>query len=249
MYEIHLLNTFLVRNDRGWVIPLQQAGARLVAYLALAGQRQRLTLASALWPDLPTDRGLPTLRTVLSRTRRAAPELLKESGQVVEIHPNNNIDYTRTYSWAVRALAADDSATIGSEITSELLPAWDQPWLDSNREEYRVLRLAALEAVASRSLQSGNLGSACRHALMALRIDPSRECATRVLIEVHLREGNQNEALRRYRHFRETTEDLFPSGPSPSLQALVAPLLINPLRDVGEVALSRSRRMGPRRAS
>ena len=66
----------------------------------------------------------------------------------------------------------------------------------------------------------GQLGEAASLAVAALSIDPLRESGHRLLIEIHLRDGNRQDALRQYHRF---ARELSMTGtrPGPTLTALV----------------------------
>jgi DNA-binding SARP family transcriptional activator len=72
---------------------------------------------------------------------------------------------------------------------------------------------------------AGRLGEACSLALAAVRMDPLRESAIRLLVEIHLREGNSLDALRRFRRYEDDLRDQVDSRPTPALVALVAHLI------------------------
>ena len=104
----------------------------------------------------------------------------------------------------------------------ELLPGWYDDWLLLERERVRQLRLHALEAVAGVLADEGAYALAVEAALAAVRADPLRESAHRVLIAVHLREGNRSEAVRSYWTCRDLLARELGVGPSARLDELVS---------------------------
>jgi DNA-binding SARP family transcriptional activator len=80
----------------------------------------------------------------------------------------------------------------------ELLPGWYDDWVLFERERVRQLHLHILEAVAEALSASGRFGVALEAGLRAVQVDPLRESAHRLVMEIHLAEGNIWEALRRY---------------------------------------------------
>jgi DNA-binding SARP family transcriptional activator len=64
------------------------------------------------------------------------------------------------------------------------------------------LRLHALEALAGRLAAAGRCGEAAGAACAAVRADPLRESARASLIQVHLAEGNQSEAVREFARYQ-----------------------------------------------
>src|SRR6266702_3475376 len=83
-------------------------------------------------------------------------------------------------------------------LTGELLPDWNaDDWILVERERLRQLSLHGLDAICTRLLALHRYCEAVEAGLAAVRSEPLRESAHRMLIAVHLAEGNYNEALRR----------------------------------------------------
>jgi DNA-binding SARP family transcriptional activator len=106
-------------------------------------------------------------------------------------------------------------------VALELLPGWADDWLIEAREELRLLQLYAFETCAQRLLQGGRCGEAAGLALNALNLDPLRESANRILIEIHLRDGNRLDALRQFRKYEQLLRRELDIEPGPTLTALV----------------------------
>jgi DNA-binding SARP family transcriptional activator len=92
------------------------------------------------------------------------------------------------------------------------------------RERLRQLSLHALEALAARLLGAARIGEALETALAAVAMEPLRESAHRLLIEVHLAERNASEAIRQFRFCSHLFQTQLGIAPSPQLAALVANL-------------------------
>jgi DNA-binding SARP family transcriptional activator len=92
------------------------------------------------------------------------------------------------------------------------------------RERFRQLALHALEARAERLLDVGRPADALEGALEAVRSEPLRESAHRLVIRVHLAEGNGGEALRQFELCRRLLFDRLGLSPSDQLVELVAEL-------------------------
>jgi DNA-binding SARP family transcriptional activator len=105
------------------------------------------------------------------------------------------------------------------------LPTWEDAWLIEEREELRLLQLHALDALGQRLLASGLLSRAARAAMAAVRIDPLRESANRLLIEIHLRQGNELEAVKRFRRYEALLRSEVGLIPGPAVRTLIAPIL------------------------
>lgn len=108
-----------------------------------------------------------------------------------------------------RLTTIDDAfdSTAVATLTGELLPGWYDEWVLLERERLRNQQLHALEELSARLSGAGRHTSAVDAALAALAADPLRETAHRALIEAHLAEGNQGEAIRRWRSYRSLIRD------------------------------------------
>jgi DNA-binding SARP family transcriptional activator len=219
--HLHLLGRFLLRtNDRCLV--LSPSARRLLALLAVRGPGPRSDAAGVLWPDVPQARAMGNLRTVVWRIRRDADSILDIEGDVLLL-TRLRVDLTEVHEWAWRSLqGVEPWVPIPPGATLELLPGWSDQWLIEPREQLRQLQLYALEAAAQRLLSAGRLGEAAGLALAAVARDPLRESAHRLLIEVHLREGNTQDAVQQFRRYQRTIRRELGTSPGPRLVALLS---------------------------
>ncbi len=218
--RVHVIGTFAAHKDRRRLM-LRPSSQRLLGLLAVAGDLARPDAAGLLWPDLRGHRAQANLRTVLWRLRHDAAGFVADKGDILSLD-EVEVDVTALRSWAWHALRSEDpwmppAPTIGRE----LLPGWSDDWLLQPREELRLLYLYALEAAGQRLLMSGRLGEAASLALTAISIDPLRESANKLLIDIHLRDGNVTDAARHFATYE--TRLLVETGtePGPALTALV----------------------------
>ena len=112
-----------------------------------------------------------------------------------------------------------------------LLPGWYDDWALEEREQLHQLRLRALEALADRLLDHGELDAALQAAMGAVQLEPLRESAHRALIRVHLKDGNHVEAVRVYRAFKERLSDELGISVSHQIVDLIRPLQAVPARN------------------
>jgi DNA-binding SARP family transcriptional activator len=220
---ICLMGGFRILRGSG-VVPIRPSAERLVARLALKGAQTRYDVSQCLWPESCKTAGLSALRTVLTRARVDAPHLIVEDGRILRLAANN-CDASDVRQWAIDVLAGEEPELYPRGLGEDLLPGWDDSWLAEEREELRGLQLHALDALCQRLLLSGMLSRAARAAMAAVRIDPMRESATRLLIEVHLRQGNELEALKRFRRYERLLRVEMGLIPGPALRTLIAPTL------------------------
>ena len=120
---------------------------------------------------------------------------------------------------------ADTGASAIASLSVELLPDWYDDWVLVEGEEWRQLRLHALESLAERLLVERRFGDAMGAALAAVRTEPLRETARAVVIRVHLAEGNQSEALRAFAAYRAVLQAELGLEPTAKLVGLVGDLL------------------------
>jgi DNA-binding SARP family transcriptional activator len=90
------------------------------------------------------------------------------------------------------------------------------------QEQYHQLRLYALEAMAKRLTTAGRHGEAVAAALAAVRAEPLRESAHRVLIDAHLAAGNRAAAQHQYEQCRRVLLDELGLEPTKSLRHLLS---------------------------
>jgi DNA-binding SARP family transcriptional activator len=228
--SLHVIGTFAAYKDHRRLV-LRPSCQRVLGLLAVRGDLARSDAAGLLWPDSRAHRAQANLRTVLWRVRRDATQFVTEGGDILGLD-NVEVDAAALRSWAWRAMRGEDPwmpppPTIGRE----LLPGWSDDWLLQPREELRLLYLYALEAAAQRLLMTGRLGEAANLALTAVSIDPLRESANRLLIEVHLRDGNTADAIRQFAAYE--TRLLLETGAEPgaALTALVGAAKTHHRRD------------------
>ncbi|GAA0250423.1 bacterial transcriptional activator domain-containing protein [Cryptosporangium japonicum] len=116
-----------------------------------------------------------------------------------------------------------------TQLVGEVLPDWDEPWVEAERERFRQLRLHRLEEAADRALDDGHHHLALQAALSACAAEPLRESAHRRVMQVHLAEGNPAEALRHYHTIRRLLRDELGLPPASATRAVVSHLLGRPV--------------------
>jgi DNA-binding SARP family transcriptional activator len=226
LLRLQLLDSFeLTHGDRRLDLPLP--AQRLLAFLALHDQPMlRGYVAGTLWLESNEAHAAGSLRSALWRTRRLGPALVESHGRRLELASIVAVDVRAVVAWARRVL--DPSTELrGSDVApiwrpGQLLPDWYEDWVEIERERLRELRAHALEAVCHRLTAAGRFGEATEAGLAAVRDEPLRESAHRVLIGVHLAEGNRAAALHRYRAFALLLRDEVGMSPSSRMEQLMA---------------------------
>lgn len=218
---LRVLGTFTAYID-GRRVVLRPSAQRVVALLAVRGALPSPDAGGVLWPGLTQKRAMANLRTALWRVRNDGPGFVSREGSVVRISSDVRVDLFEVREWVQRALRGDDPWMPPPERAAfGLLPGWGDDWLVEPREELRLLQLYALEATSQRLLLSGRFGEAAGMALAAVGVDPLRESANRLLIEIHLRDGNRPDALRQFHKYQERLRNEMDTDPGPNLTALI----------------------------
>lgn len=229
--RLTLLDAFELRAD-GEGVALPQSAQRLLALLALrARSMHRTCVAGVLWPDVAEDRARGNLRSALWRLQRSAGGIVRATGHDLQITPEVHVDVSEASALAHRLLSLGppdprDIRRAPELLHGELLPDWYDDWVLLEREHFRQLSLHALEALAEHLVETGRFALALRAALAAVAGEPLRESAHRVLIKVHIAEGNSAEALKQFQMCRRLLREQLDLGPSPQLRQLMSDLTV-----------------------
>lgn len=205
------------------ILPLPLAAQRLLAFLGLRQDPVlRSHVAGALWADSPEHRSQASLRSTLWRINQNGHHLVDAAPLYVALAHGVEVDVRTMASKAYALIGGHDySLDDQADLGGDLLPDWYDEWVVWERERLRQLRLHALEALAVRLMRAGRHGEAVEVSQTALRDEPLRESAHRVLILVHLEEGNPAEALRQYRMYERLMGSELNVEPSPLIRNLV----------------------------
>lgn len=225
--QISVLGSFGFSAADGSRPALSGGSQRLLAFLALRSDAvTRGAAAGSLWPDASGDHAGSSLRSALSRL---GPTRAAVAATDIDLRLADDVcvDIRESQGLARHLLEPDASpavelgATTISALSRDLLPDWYDDWLIPEAEEWRQLRLHALEALSDRLAQVGRCAHAMSAALAAVRVDPLRESAVAALIRVHLVEGNQADALREFRCYRALLQREIGAEPTNNLFELV----------------------------
>lgn len=224
--RVQLLGGFAV-TQAGAAVALPLATQRLVAFLALAGRPLgRAVVAGRLWFDSSESRAHACLRSALWRLRLSAAAVIVSSRGQLRLSPHVMVDVDEQIALGRRirepaAVVTDTGAAIAL-LEAELLPGWYDEWLLVERERLRQLTLHALDGLCASLVEQTRFSEAIEVGVAAVRAEPLRESAHRVLIDAHLAEGNRTEALRHYRMYCAMLQRRLRIEPSAELRALVA---------------------------
>ena len=227
-----LLGGFAFTVGGNVVLGISAGSQRLLAFLAVHDRvMTRSEVAGTLWPESSGDRAGASLRSAVSRlegpVRRAvrvtASDLSLAEGVVVDLHRSQALA-RRLIDRDAPQSEADIAAPAMMALSDDLLPGWYDDWALIAAEDWRQLRLHALEAVAARLTAADRLPEAAEAALAAVHAEPLRESARASLIRVHIAEGNQSEALGEFERYRRLLQAELGIEPTAHLKDLLSGL-------------------------
>jgi len=225
--RVGLLGRFALTWDVA-PVGLAPGAQRLLAYLALSGRAVKRDLAAGvLWPAVSEERAHMSLRSALTRLRARMPGVVRGEGPDVSLAVGVRVDLHQAQVVARGLLGPADvrrrygDARAIAALSAELLPGWYEEWVLLEAETWRQLRLHALEALAGLLADTGRFGNAVAAAQAAVAADPLRESPHAALIEAHMSEGNQSEALRAFERYRQRLGDTLGLEPTDRLRALL----------------------------
>jgi DNA-binding SARP family transcriptional activator len=211
------------------VVRVPRASQRLLAFLALHGRIvERAALAGMLWPEASEPHAYSSLRTALTRLQGTARMAVAASQFELSLAEGVTVDirHAKALAWrlldpAVPPTPGDLGTTAIMALSADLLPDWYDDWVLVEAEDWRQLRLHALEALAGHLTAAGRWAEAAAAARAAVRGDSLRETSHAALIRVFLAEGNVSEAVREFTNYRALLHDELGLGPTPRLCRLI----------------------------
>jgi DNA-binding SARP family transcriptional activator len=226
--EMSVLETFDLRVN-GVSAELSPGSQRLLVFLVLRDRAiARIALAGTMWPDVSEGRAGDSLRSAIARLEPPARAVIQSSstglrlaeGVVIDLHQAQALAHRLVDGHELRD--ADLSSASIATLSRELLPDWYDDWVLPEAEDWRYLRMNALEALARHLLDGGMLGDAATAARSAMRIDPLRESPQAALIRVQLAMGNRAGAAEVFDRYRTILDAAVGLAPSKQLADLIA---------------------------
>jgi len=220
-----LLEGFELRSN-GAKVSLPMSAQRMLAFVALHTRPlQRAYVAGSLWTEVDDHRAGARLRTALWRTQGAGCHLLDATSTHVTLAEGVAVDARDAIGLARRVLRSPGERRPEdlNELCAagELLPDWYDEWLVIEREQFRQLRLHALESLCDAQVAAGRFADATEAGLAAVAAEPLRESAHRAVMRVHLAEGNRGEAVRQYGFYRKLVTSQLGIAPSEMIEILL----------------------------
>ena len=228
--EITLLGTFAVRINGETVRDLLVGSQRLLVFLALHDRAvARIAMAGTMWPDASEENAGISLRSALSRLNTPSREAVLSASAGLSLIEAVAVDLRKGQALARRLIhggatqsEADFSPDAVATLAKELLPDWYDDWVVAEAEDWRQLRVDALEAQATYLTDAGRIPEAIGAARSAVKVDPLRESGQACLIRAYLAVGNQTEALKVYERYEELLQSTLDLTPTSHLADLIA---------------------------
>jgi DNA-binding SARP family transcriptional activator len=224
---VHLFGGPYVSID-GKRRPVPEGSKRLLAFVALrAGRVERRHIAGTLWPVGDDGRAAGNLRSALWRLRGAGIEVMACDKWSLCLLDHVSVDVHQLKAWADRVIdgrvhPGDLRRMTVDADALDLLPGWYEDWTILERERLRQRILHGLEAQSLILTAQGRYADAVDAALAAVRAEPLRESAQRILIEAYLQEQNGVEAQRALDTYRVLLDRELGVVPSDELVDLIA---------------------------
>jgi DNA-binding SARP family transcriptional activator len=209
-------------HDRQLPGPL---GRHALAFLAAEHTRAIAhdEIAEEIWRGTPPPAWASSLKALLSRTRSALAAAGFDGGRILVGAPGVyrfilpadgwlDLDAAKSAAHASEAMLSNgdlDRAArevfVAKLITERpFMPGITGPWLDNRREQFRDLRIRALECSARIELAKGSFTDAVRDASSAVNVAPLREASWWLLMDAHAAAGDLASAIDAYERCRST---------------------------------------------
>lgn len=254
--RISLFGGFRIEGEAGGVLLTGKRGAAILAYLALcpgmAAPRERL--ADLLWSDSDSEHSRNSLRQTLSVLRRdlsrAGMDIIHARKDMIGIGPNTMRVDVKDFEAGLTARSAPELETALALYTGPFLDGFHlgssafDDWAALERERLLSRALGSLEKLAR--LVDVESGLAVTDQILAM--DPTREEAYRLKMELLVAGGERDKALRTFEACKTVLRKEFDVNVSPETRALWQSLLSstelpsNPQTANGAIAGQRSGR-------
>ena len=219
MPNLRVLGVFRLRRDE-FPVEIPPGSRRLLAFLAILQQpTMRATVAGALWPGSDERHAFASLRSALVRLHGIALPLVESCPHMLRLTEGVRVDIAHARALARRLIdgevhLSDIALTSIAPLSLDLLPEWGDDWLTVEAEDWRQLRLHALEALSAVLTLHGQYPAAVAAAIAAVKGDSLRETARLALVKAHLAENNRSEALSEFLGYQDLLHNKLGLQPS-----------------------------------
>ncbi|MBN2050538.1 MAG: hypothetical protein JW760_08855 [Spirochaetales bacterium] len=224
---------------RGIQVPIKRNKTlALIAYLAVRGSpvsRDRMT--DMLWPGLEVKKARANLRTVLSESKHLLPEgVISTEGHSLKIITGPSV--TCDVREFMHLAGSDEGPEQIDKLSKSLVvyrgeflqglslpecPDFDD-WMFDTGQRLLVSYSRALEVLMTSAREQGNADKAVDYARKILDLDPLREDAHRVIMELSASRGDSTSAIRQFEILKRTLEREHEGPPEKETADLAAKL-------------------------
>ena len=208
-----------------------QKSRLLMAYLAtpLGHMHARGKLAGLLWQDRDEEQARGSLRNALSAIRQAfGTAAVVGDHDVIGLNAAAFSSDVMKLEALSKAGAPGITGTDAASLTGVFLDGVDatgtgrDEWLAFERTRCRNLAQRLLQGVAEHLSTAHENGDAIELGQLLLALDPLREQSHRLLMRLHMAQGERSQALGQFRLCREVLQKELGVEPSPETLALAA---------------------------
>jgi DNA-binding SARP family transcriptional activator len=215
---LSLLGKFeLTEAGRAVSLPAGQP-EQLVKLISVNGGRVLAEQAiEALWPETSPATGRNRLRTVLSRLREAAPDIVARDGELLVLDQELRVDLADFQREAreAQALSGDPGAAVAlataaiARYRGDLLPHdLYEDWADGPRESARRTMVELLDLCARTAAERGDLDEARRMVERTLELAPYDDDRYLRVASILREQGRDGAAISVLRRARSTLAEL-----------------------------------------
>ncbi|HTX00544.1 MAG TPA: BTAD domain-containing putative transcriptional regulator [Acidimicrobiales bacterium] len=201
--------------------------AKLLKLVALRGRVHAEQAIATLWPDASAAAGRNRLRTVTSRLKAVAGDVLVRHGDTLALHEAVRVDLHDFLAEARRAQAlATTDLVLATAVARGAIARYrgevlsDDPyedWVEQPRQHARQVVLDLLDLCASEAAQRGDLDALRRAVERTIELDPYDDSRYLRAASTLLEQGRRVEALTVVRRARSAYAELGLDPPRPLL--------------------------------
>ena len=227
--SMRLLGDFELKVD-GETVDVAHSSQRLLGFLALQGRAVQRTYAGGmLWLEAPESKASGCLRSAIWRVPSVDGfGLLSTTPSRIGLDPRVRVDLYEATAQAHQILHALPGELLTADLLEEarlfgedVLLGWYDDWVVMERERFRQIRLHALDRLSEHLLVQRRYADALEISLNSVEAEPLRETSHRLVVRVHLAEGNLAEAVRHFRRYEVLLDRELGVGPSSAMRDLL----------------------------
>lgn len=216
----------------GRPVPLPLMAARVIGFLAVhEGPVRRAYVSGCLWPEHAERQAGACLRTALWRVPPVRPApLVRTSGSLLWLDPTVRVDIQEVSRLGALLDSTEPTAPGSCEVATmvrclgdDILAGWYDDWVAVERDRFHQTRLHVLDRLGEQLLAEHRFGEALQVGLALVRAEPLHESGHRLILRVHLCEGNVADAFRRCQLYAARLARELGATPSPAMTELLRP--------------------------